>query len=402
MENRYLISISGKNNLDTLKKITDTLNLFKCVVLDINEVVIFQDLTIKILIEIPELVNKDVFFKELLYTCYKLGLHINFVDLNSSIINFDHILDIKRYIITALAQNITTTHLSLLIDLVFNENLQVISIERLSAPKFSSKKSEGLSCIEMTLEGPQIDITSIRKKLLMLSQYQNIEVGIQEDTPYRRHRRLIAFDMDSTLIRTEVIDELAKRKGVGDKVKQITEKAMRGELDFKQSLEKRVSLLKGLPVEVLEEVASTLPLNDGAEKLIKNLKVLGYKIAIISGGFTYFGNYLKKKLGIDYVFANELEIRDGVLTGKVVGEIIDGKKKAEILKHIAEKENISLEQVIAVGDGANDLPMLNLAGLGIAFRAKPVVREGAKQSLTNVGLDAILYFLGIRDREVII
>lgn len=402
MPNKYLINITGKNNLDTLKELTKTLSFVKGIILDINQVVIFQDLTLEILIELPESVDQDVFFKELLYKCYKLGLHVNFADIESSIDNLEQNIDTKRYIITALAQNITTTHLSLLIDLVYNENLQVIAVERLSAPKFSSKKKEGLSCIELTLEGRQIDLSLIRKKLLIFSQHEYIDVGIQEDTPYRRHRRLIAFDMDSTLIQTEVIDELAKRKGVGEKVKQITERAMRGELDFKQSLKKRVSLLEGLPTSVLEEVASTLPLTDGAERLIKNLKVLGYKIAIISGGFTYFGNYLKEKLGIDYVFANELEIKNNELTGRVIGEIIDGNKKADILKSLAEKENISLEQVIAVGDGANDLPMLNLAGLGIAFRAKPVVREGAKQSLTNVGLDAILYFLGIRDREVVI
>lgn len=208
--------------------------------------------------------------------------------------------------------------------------------------------------------------------------------------------------MDSTLIQTEVIDELAKRKGVYEEVKKITDRAMRGEIDFKESLKMRVALLKGLRESELREVAKNLPLTDGAIKLIKNLKILGYKIAIISGGFRYFGEFLKQKLNIDYVFANELEIKNKVLTGRVLGEIIDGEKKAEILKELARGQNISLEQVIAVGDGANDLPMLNLAGLGIAFRAKPIVREGAKQSLTNVGLDAILYFLGIRDREVIV
>ena len=401
MSNTYLININGKDAPSKLKHITKTLNLFKGEVLDINQAVIYKTLSVEILIKLPSNILIDDFFKEVLYTCHKLNLHVTFEK-----IDFDKNYPLndsfkKRYIITALAKNLTSNHLHSLIDLILKDDVNVISIERLSKPKLNSAENEGVSCIEITLEGKGLDLEKIRREFLILSQKGDIDLGIQEDTPYRRHRRLIAFDMDSTLIQTEVIDELAKRKGVYEEVKRITERAMHGELDFKESLKRRVALLKGLEASVLFDVAKNLPLTDGALKLIKNLKILGYKIAIISGGFTFFGEFLKRRLNIDYVFANELEIKDNVLTGKIVGDIIDGEKKAEILKKLARLENISLEQVIAVGDGANDLPMLNLAGLGIAFRAKPIVREGAKQSLTNVGLDAILYFLGIRDREVV-
>lgn len=206
--------------------------------------------------------------------------------------------------------------------------------------------------------------------------------------------------MDSTLIKTEVIDELADRAGVGDEVRAITEAAMRGEIDFTESFSRRVALLKGLDVSVMKEIAENLPIMDGAERLMSVLKMCGYKIAILSGGFTYFGNYLKKKFDMDYVYANELEVEDGKLTGRYVGDVVDGKRKAELLRLISQVEKIQLEQVIAVGDGANDLPMLSIAGLGIAFHAKPKVKEVARQSISTIGLDGILYFLGFRDIHI--
>jgi phosphoserine phosphatase len=215
---------------------------------------------------------------------------------------------------------------------------------------------------------------------------------------YRRNRRLVAFDMDSTLIEAEVIDELAHRAGVGDQVSAITEQAMRGELDFQDSFRRRVALLKGLDESVLEEVAASLPITEGAVHLVNTLRSLGYKTAILSGGFTYFGEHLQRKLGIDYVYANSLEIRDGKVTGEVSGDIVDGERKAALLREIAEREGIDLQQAIAVGDGANDLPMLRIAGLGIAFRAKPVVAQNAEQAISTLGLDGILYLLGISDR----
>jgi len=228
-----------------------------------------------------------------------------------------------------------------------------------------------------------------------------VDIAFQEDDVYRRTRRLVCFDMDSTLIEAEVIDELARAAGVGEQVAEITERAMQGELDFIQSFEQRVALLKGLSGDVLQGIAEQLPVTEGAERLIRNLKALGYKTAILSGGFNYFGRYLQEKLGIDYVYANELEMEDGIVTGRVTGRVVDGQRKAELLRELAEKEGIRLEQTIAVGDGANDLPMLSIAGLGIAFRAKPLVRENAKNAISTLGLDGILYLLGYRDRDIL-
>jgi phosphoserine phosphatase len=254
--------------------------------------------------------------------------------------------------------------------------------------------------VEFSLRGPVADLTALRSDFMKLADELGVDIAYQQDNVFRRHRRLLAFDMDSTLIQVEVIDELAKRAGVGEQVAAITERAMRGEMDFKRSLIERVALLKGLPESALAEVAANLLLTEGAERLLNTVKRLGYKTAILSGGFTYFGHVLQKRFGIDYVFANELEIENGVLTGRIRGEIVDGAKKAEWLIRIAQQENISLEQVVAVGDGANDLPMLSIAGLGIAFRAKPIVKAMLQQSL-SLGLDGILYLMGLRDRETL-
>lgn len=191
--------------------------------------------------------------------------------------------------------------------------------------------------------------------------------------------------------------KLAERAGVGAQVRAITEQAMRGEIDFTESFTRRVALLKGLDESVMRDIAENLPITEGVERLMFVLKQYGYKIAILSGGFTYFGNYLKNKFGIDYVYANELEIVDGKLTGRYLGEVVDGRRKAELLRLIAQVEKVDIKQTIAVGDGANDLPMLTLAGLGIAFHAKPKVVENAKQAINTIGLDGVLYFLGFKD-----
>ena len=238
----------------------------------------------------------------------------------------------------------------------------------------------------------------MQEQLMRLSADMGFDFSLQNDDMYRRMRRLICFDMDSTLIQTECIDELAMRAGVGDKVKAITESAMRGEIDFKESFTKRVALLKGLDVSVMREIAESLPITEGVDRLMAVLKRCGYKIAILSGGFTYFGEYLQRRYGIDYMYANELEIDDnGRLTGRYLGEVVDGHRKAELLKLIAQVEKVNLAQTIAVGDGANDLPMLSEAGLGIAFHAKPRVVANAKQSINTIGLDGVLYFLGFKD-----
>ena len=258
-----------------------------------------------------------------------------------------------------------------------------------------------MACVEFSVRGTPEDLTALKSEFLAISGALGVDIAIQEDNAFRRNRRLVAFDMDSTLIAAEVIDELAKAAGVGEAVAAITESAMRGEIDFKESLRRRLRQLRGLSAGTLETVATRIPLNDGAERLIANLKRFGYKIAIISGGFTYFGNRLKERLGIDYVFANELEIKDNKLTGEVVGDIVDATRKADILRMLADREGLSLQQVIAVGDGANDLPMLGIAGLGIAYHAKPVVKKGAGQAISTLGLDSILYLVGVRDRDTL-
>jgi phosphoserine phosphatase len=255
------------------------------------------------------------------------------------------------------------------------------------------------ACVEFSVRGPLQDPDLFRRDLLEVAGALEVDLAFQQDTIYRRNRRLVVFDMDSTLIEAEVIDELARLAGVGDQVSAITERAMRGEIDFSESFRARMALLRGLKAEALEQVAARLKITEGAEHLISTLRTLGYKTAIVSGGFTYFARYLQTRLGIDYIHANELDIADGVVTGKVVGAIVDGARKAELLRQLAGEQGIDLQQVIAVGDGANDLPMLSIAGLGIAFRAKPLVKQSAEQSISTLGLDAILYLLGLSDRH---
>jgi phosphoserine phosphatase len=284
--------------------------------------------------------------------------------------------------------------------LIHDNGLNIDFMTRLTGrTSFARPDGHPRACIELSLRGTPKDLSAMHSSFLDISRTMGVDIGFQEDDMFRRNRRLIAFDMDSTLVQVEVIDELAKAAGVGDQVMAITESAMRGEIDFKESLTRRVALLEGLDTSVLQDIARRLPLTEGADRLIATLKKLGYKVAILSGGFTYFGKHLQKILGVDYVFANDLEISADKLTGKILGKIVDGPGKADLLRKIAHKEGLDLNQVIAVGDGANDLPMLDQAGLGIAFHAKPVVRKGAGQAISNLGLDAILYFIGIRDRE---
>ncbi|MBS3786317.1 MAG: phosphoserine phosphatase SerB, partial [Gammaproteobacteria bacterium] len=278
--------------------------------------------------------------------------------------------------------------------------LNIEDIVRLSARSpLHDEQTESRACLELSLRGEPGDEDAMKSAFLSISQEMDIDISFQADTFYRRNRRLVVFDMDSTLIRQEVIDELAHEAGVGDTVAAITEAAMRGEIDFSESLRRRVAALKGLDAVVLERVAERLTLTEGAERLIKTLRMLGYRTAVISGGFSFFGQRLKTRLGLDYVHANDLEIIDGRLTGQVLGQIIDGDRKAELLQDIAQQERIALEQVIAVGDGANDLPMLRIAGLGIAFHAKPLVQQSARQAISTIGLDGVLYLMGMNDAE---
>lgn len=401
MREIILIQIAGADRDGLLAGIMGQLAQSGVTILDISQSVIHDDLSLGVLIEVPREHESSPILKDLLFWAHNQDLHLKFAPVTED--DYERWVGMqgrRRHIVTVLGRTITAANLAAMAEVITANGLSVDCITRLSGRRsLSNPPAMPRSCLEFSVRGTPEDISGMRAAFLELSREQGIDIGFQEDNAFRRIRRLVCFDMDSTLIQAEVIDELAKRAGVGEEVAAITEAAMRGELDFSQSLRRRVGLLGGLPETVLQDVAATLPMTEGAERLIRTLKSLGYTIAILSGGFTYFGRRLQDMLGIDYVYANELEIRDGVLTGGLVGEIVDGAGKARLLKEIAAKENISLAQVIAVGDGANDLPMLDVAGLGIAFHAKPVVRQGAGQAISNVGLDGVLYFLGLRDRE---
>lgn len=403
MNEPILVSITGLDRPGITASITQVLAGLNVNVLDIGQSVIHDALSLGMLIQIPESSADEQTVKTAIQkTIDELNMNVRFVNISQE--SYKHWVGQQgkaRHVVTLLAKRITAHQISRLSRIVADNGLNIDKITRLSGRvPLEEMENDSRACVEFSLRGPVADLPALRREFLNLADEIEVDIAYQENNVYRRNRRLVAFDMDSTLIQAEVIDELAKRAGVGKQVSAITERAMRGELDFKQSFTERVALLKGLPETALGEVAATLRLTDGTERLISTLKKLGYKTAILSGGFTYFGRGLQRRFGIDYVFANELEIEDGIVTGKVNGEIVDGTRKASLLASIAQHEGFSLEQTIAVGDGANDLPMLSIAGLGIAFRAKPVVKASAKQSLNTHGLDGILYLMGLSEREI--
>lgn len=397
-----LLNISGSDQPGVTSKLTDILAQHNVNILDIGQAVIHDDLGLGILLEVPETSESSPILKDLLFKAYEIGLNIKFTPIGED--KYNEWVDNQgkeRFIITLISKKLTAQQLSQVTKVISEQGLNIDVISRLSGRiPLSNKQSANKSVVEFSVRGTAKDIGNMKTRFIEISGSTGVDIAFQEDNIYRRNRRLVCFDMDSTLIQAEVIDELARKMGVYEQVSSITEAAMRGDIDFNDSFKQRIALLKGLDESVLQEVAEALPITEGAERLFKTLKKYGYRTAILSGGFTYFGNYLKNKLEIDYIFANELEIKEGKLTGKHIGEIIDGEKKAELLKLIAFKEDIHLEQVIAVGDGSNDLPMLHIAGLGIAFHAKPKVKASAKHSISTIGLDAILYLLGFRDREI--
>jgi phosphoserine phosphatase len=396
-----LISITGMDRPGITATITDVLAKYDVNILDIGQSVIHDALSLGMLAQIPDQTDPQEVKQAVQAGIDELNMAVRFVDVaRESYEGWVGGQGKPRHIVTLLARRITAYQISLLSRTVVENGLNIDKISRLSGRvPLNSIGSDGQACIEFSLRGTVKDLPSLRREFLALASEIDVDIAYQEDNIYRRNRRLVAFDMDSTLIQAEVIDELAKRAGVSKQVTGITERVMRGELDYKESLIQRVALLKGLPESALGEVAATLQFTEGTERLMSTLKRLGYKTAILSGGFTYFGRALQRKLGLDYVFSNDLEIEDGVITGKIIGEIVDGERKAFLLANIARHEGFALEQTIAVGDGANDLPMLSIAGLGIAFRAKPIVKESAKQSLNTHGLDGILYLMGLSERE---
>lgn len=394
-----LINISGDDRPGVTSALTDILARHEAHILDIGQADIHHSLSLGILFRTTSDRSGDI-MKDLLFKSYELSVKIRFTPV--SISDYEEWVSMQgknRWIITILGRRLTARHIALVTDEIARQELNIDGIQRLTGrmPLRDNEEPRSKSCVEFSVRGNPSDVTAMRARFLEISQMEEFDISLQEDNVFRRCRRLICFDMDSTLIETEVIDELAIRAGVGDRVKEITERAMRGEIDFCESFKERVALLKGLDESVMRDIAENLPITEGVERMIQVLKRTGYKTAILSGGFTYFGNYLKQKFGFDYVYANELEIVDGKLTGRHLGDIVDGKRKAELLKIIAQVENINIAQTIAVGDGANDLPMLSTAGLGIAFHAKPKVKETARQSISTIGIDGILYFLGFKD-----
>ncbi len=397
-----LLNISGKDKPGLTASLMDVLSQYNVNILDLGQSVIHQDLGLGILFEVPKESKSSSILKDLLFKSYELGTHIKFTPIPLD--KYEEWVTKQgkeRYIITVLAPRLTASNLSQVAKVIVGQRLNIDTISRLSGRKSLNKKDKiTKAVVEFSVRGTPVDIAAMKQALLNIASDSDFDIAFQEDNIYRRSRRLVCFDMDSTLIQTEVINELAEKAGVGTEVKKITARAMRGEIDFKESFKQRIALLKGLDEAILKEIAENLPITEGAERLLRTLKQYGYRTAILSGGFTYFGNYLKSRLGIDYVFANELEIKNGKLTGHHLHEIVDGKRKAELLELLAFKEDIHLEQVIAVGDGANDLPMLEKAGLGIAFHAKPTVKASAQHAISVNGLDTILYLLGFRDREI--
>jgi phosphoserine phosphatase len=402
MNETILIHFSGRDRPGLTAELTAILASFDTCVLDVGQAVVHETLSLGLLVEIPRGESFRVVQDTLVARSKELRLQVEFTSIAKT--DLDEWISSQgkdQFIVTILGRAISANHLARVSAIVAEHGLNVDRIERLSGRlSLAVHSPDANACVELTVSGDSSSEQSMRAAFLATAHDLKIDIAFQRESIFRRNRRLFAFDMDSTLIEGEVIDELAMLAGVADEATKVTESAMRGEIEFQQSFRRRVALLRGLPEDRVHELLDTIPLVQGAEQLIGTLKMLGYKTAILSGGFNFFAQHLQRRLGIDYVFANDLDIADGVVTGEVRTPIVDGARKAELLREIATQENISLDQVVAVGDGANDLPMLGIAGMGIAFRAKPLVRQTASHAVSFLGLDSLLYLIGVRDRDL--
>ncbi|WP_109487378.1 phosphoserine phosphatase SerB [Occallatibacter savannae] len=395
-----LLHFSGHDRPGLTCELTGALARHPIVVLDVGQAVVHEALSLGILIRVPEQGSFAPLKAELTERAHALDLQVRFSPVRADAIqHWMRGLHHQHFIVTILARSIGAAELARVTRIVSAHQMNVDRIDRLSGELAPADPSAN-ACVELAVSGDGSREAGMRADFLAAAQELSIDIAFQRESIFRRNRRLFAFDMDSTLIQGEVIDELAKMAGVGEQVAKITEAAMRGELKFDESFTRRVALLKGLPAEKVYALVDAIPMAEGAERLIRTLRMLGYKTAILSGGFTFFAHHLQTRLGIDYVYANELEIADGVVTGRVLPPIVNGERKAALLGEIADREDISLEQVVAVGDGANDIPMLKVAGMGIAYRAKPLVRQSAPQAISALGLDGLLYLIGVRDRDL--
>ena len=395
-----LVSISGQDKPGLMSALMGICVEYDAQILDMGQAVIHDELALGLLLSSA---NLDAMSEAIEARCEQTGSALRMQRVNADDYGtWSQTIFQSPLILTLLTNASAAQPLQAVSALTHTYRMNIDTVRRLTKPKAlaGTADTDDRFGLEMRLSGELASSVEFQAELLKLADHSGFDVSLQRDSVFRRNRRLVAFDMDSTLIAEEVMDELAKRHGVGAEVVAIADAAMAGQLDFKESFRRRAALLKGMPLEVLHDVAESVALNTGAHRLIKALKHFGYTIAVFSGGFQYVGEHLQQRLGIDYVYANELEVVDGVMTGEVLGDIVDAQGKADLLQKIAAKEGISLAQTIAVGDGANDLPMLQQAGLGVAYHAKTIVRESAKHSISNFGLDAILYLIGFSDLDV--